>query len=241
MLRTNLINLPSATWEKVVIDTNVVEDVELKMLDSTSSMWISRAFRVSLFVMVAMAFAQLSTKVYADGLFDITSFSGAGAAQTAAGTSNGIGWQLSATFISDTNPTITDGTYTRFADPAFFTPSLPNADAIHITGTDFTLTFDSPIKSILFYLSDDAGTANLDLGIEPTLVSGSVGITGTRASPSLSGGVILYDNLSTTSLSHNANVFDGMDLAWVATPVPLPPGLYLFVIGFVAMLRVLRA
>lgn len=153
-------------------------------------------------------------------IFDITSFSGPGANQTATGTSNGVGWSMSPTFISTA---VTDGSYTGF-DNANFVPPLAASDMIHgPTGQPFTLTFDQPLTSILFYLRENnAFGSRLDFGITPVIVSGDVQIFADGVSAGTGGGVVRYDNVNSTTLQHTFHVFDGMDMAWSAVPVHVP-------------------
>jgi hypothetical protein len=82
-------------------------------------------------------------------------------------------------------------------------------------------------------IRENGGTANIDFGITPTLVSGAVNITGTRAAPTTSGGVIRYDfGVPVTQLVHTANVFDGLDAAWyVDGPPSVPEPISLVLLG----------
>jgi len=159
--------------------------------------------------------------------FDITSigdFDG-NFYHSAAGTSSGIGWTVSGSggdlFYSWGLATTTDATYQGFTG-ANFVPSLPDSDRLHTFGTDMTITFDTKISSILFYLKEDGGASTLDFGLTPTLVSGSATIVGTSVKGSVSGGVIRYSGLDTDTLTSLTSIFDGMDTAWVVESTTVP-------------------
>ena len=68
-------------------------------------------------------------------LFDVTSVDGwdTFGGGTATGTSNGVGWTLSPTFIWGAI-TVLGGTYQGYADPVRFDPPLPDSDTLHIGG-----------------------------------------------------------------------------------------------------------
>jgi hypothetical protein len=163
--------------------------------------------------------------------FDITAFSGAsGSGETAQGTSNGVGWTMSPTYLGIVP--VTDGTYTGFSNPVYFSPSIPATDEIHIGAESYTLTFDEPIASALFYLRADGTSAQgIDFGIPPTLVSGDVAIVGTSAKPNTNGGIVRFDHINSTTLTHTQFVFNGVDMAWFVTTVPEPPAIVLAVLS----------
>lgn len=163
-----------------------------------------------------------SQAVSAVMLFDVTSVSGTGANQTAIGTSNGVGWTMSETFISSGGLSpVLDQSYTGFSNAAFFNPPVAATDRLHIFSDDLTLSFDEPISSIQFYLRENGGTATLDFGIPYTLISGEIAAIGaTGARPSTNGGIIQFDFLTpVTMLDHTTVIFDGLDAAWFVTAV----------------------
>lgn len=171
-------------------------------------------------------------------VFDVTSIGGTMGYHTAAGTSNDVGWNLSSTFIAWGT---TNGTYSGFTG-ANFNPALPNTDAIHIFGSNFTLTFDKTISSIIFFLRENGGTSTLDFGLTPTVLSGNLIVSGTKVRGTVEGGVIRFDNLDTKQLVHKTTILDGMDAAWVAqAKVPETGSTLLLLIGaLVACLRLRR-
>ena len=82
---------------------------------------------------------------------------------TAFGTSNGIGWSVSSTFISGFTFPI-DQTQTVFDT---LTPSITNPgvyDNLHVGSESFTLTFAVPIFSLLAYIGENisSGFARLN-------------------------------------------------------------------------------
>ena len=162
-------------------------------------------------------------------VFDITATSGTGSGQTAAGTSNGVGWVLSPTFI---DTAVTDGTYIGF-NTANFVPPVPASDMIHgPTGESFTLTFDEVVGSILFYLKENnAYGSRLDFGLPAVVVSGDVQIFPDGVSAGTWGGVVRFDNVNSLTMTHTFRVFDGMDMAWFVQAVPAPPSLALYAAG----------
>ena len=108
--------------------------------------------------------------------FDITMLSGTGAGNTAEGTSNGIGWKVSSTFISIlTSPIVQTQTVFDTHTPSITNPNV--YDNLHVGSESFTLTFDVPIFSLLAYNGENisSGFARLDFGIVPEFVSGKEG------------------------------------------------------------------
>ena len=158
----------------------------------------------------------------AQPIFDITKVIGSTSAE---GTSNGIPWSVSPTFVF-TGLTVSDGTWTGFNTPNHV-PPIALTDNLHVASQDFDLTFGSPISSIVFYLSNDnAGGPNaskLDFGISPTIVSGDIEISGTAFGVSSTiGGVVRLDGLNTNVLKHTAPTTDGLNSAFFVTAVPEP-------------------
>ncbi|MCI5208224.1 MAG: hypothetical protein D3910_05405, partial [Candidatus Electrothrix sp. ATG2] len=147
--------------------------------------------------------------------FDIIYLSGYGPEQTAQGTSNGIGWSICSTYFSSCCGTNTTGTYDGFNTSAF-DPPVGGEDILHTTPKDFSIVFDQPINSIVFYLLENGGNASLDFGLVPEVVSGgeNLVITGTRIRPNTTGGAVRFSNVNANILTHTADIFDGMNLAF---------------------------
>jgi hypothetical protein len=151
--------------------------------------------------------------------FDITSLN-PGNTGTAAGTSNGVAWMISPTFIS--NLSVSDGTFTGF-NTSSFVPPIAATDVLHVTSADFTLSFNQRIDSILFYLRENDGGASLDFGLAPTIISGNFTVVGTRIFPAQQdGGVVRFNGVDSTTLSHSSIEENGMDIAFFVLPATQP-------------------
>lgn len=138
----------------------------------------------------------------------------------AAGTSNGVAWSISPTFIWGARTVMTN-TWQGFTGPNF-SPALPNSDVIHLGSDPFTLSFAQPIESMLVYVADDDALMDgyYDFGITPTVVSGAIRVNGTRFGPaSPTGGIVRLSGIFASQLVHPGNVADGNDFAFVATAV----------------------
>ena len=107
-------------------------------------------------------------------LFDVTSVANVGTGSaTASGTSNGIGWTMSQTYVADGGlAPVLNQTYTGFSNSTYFNPAVAATDRLHIFGTGLTLTFAQPISSIDFYLRENGGSSTLDFGTAWTLLRG---------------------------------------------------------------------
>ncbi|MBK1875773.1 VPDSG-CTERM sorting domain-containing protein [Pelagicoccus mobilis] len=159
--------------------------------------------------------------------FDVTGVGGGNTTHwaNAEGISGSAEWSISGFASWKTNTTTTDNS-TVFSG-GNFSPALANSDRLHTFGSGFVISFDRNIHSILFYLkensSQDTPLAILDLGLVPTLVSGSVGISGTQVTGTVAGGVVRFSGLNTDTLTHTARARNAMDVAWVvesASKVP---------------------
>lgn len=135
--------------------------------------------------------------------------------QNARGTSNGVQWSICQAGIYPCCGASIDGT-SEYFNTSDFAPPVPGADALHMGGTDVTIKFEKPIKSIVFYMRENGGDASFDFGRTPTVISGASGLTivGRRIYPSTSGGAVRFDdvNASSMTLVHGSN--DGLSIAW---------------------------
>ena len=155
--------------------------------------------------------------------FDVTSYSytsnGLDGSATASGTSNGIGWSISPTNIYS-GLTTTNGSF-QFS----VLPLGTTTDRLH-TSSNFTITFDRVIDSLLVALDNDNLTDSVNFGIVPTEIQGlTLDTTQLLLEVPAGGGLALFENIHSLTISHtNTNTPDGFDLAFhaVAAPVPEP-------------------
>jgi hypothetical protein len=176
----------------------------------------------------------------ADFAFDITSYNagsspdGLSGDAIASGTSGGIDWTISPTALWSARTT-TNGSFQ-------FT-SLPNTtDNLH-PSLDYTITFASPVQTLLVALSNDNTNDSIDFGLIPkdfiglTLVGTQVFLNSTQ------GALILFENINslTVSNSNSNGSGDGYDLAFhVVSSVPNPSSWTLFALGMAVLAPVLR-
>ena len=140
--------------------------------------------------------------------------------QSAFGTSNGVGWKICGTFFSSCCGANTNGTYNGF-NTGDFAPPVAGEDMFHLGGQDFTVIFDRPVGSIVFYLRENGGIASFDFGLTPTVISGggNLNIIGTRIFPTTSGGAVRFDNVNSRTITGVMGAFDGMNLAFYVESV----------------------
>ncbi|MCB9235058.1 MAG: hypothetical protein H6581_25615 [Bacteroidia bacterium] len=148
--------------------------------------------------------------------FDVTNVSAYNLSnQTAEGTSNGLDWKICATAFSNCCGTSTSNGFQGF-NSGNFSPPVANEDNLHIGGEDYTITFSKPVSSIVFYLRENGGTASVDFGMTPTVISGgaNLNIVGTRIFPNTLGGAIRLDNVNSRTITGLAGAYDGMHVAF---------------------------
>ena len=155
--------------------------------------------------------------------FDVTSYDtgsstdGLSEDATASGTSNGIGWSISPTNLWS-GRTTTNGNFNFTVLPVL-------TDNLH-TSSDFTITFDRTIDSLLVALDNDNLTDSLNFGMAPTDYQGlTLNSNQLLLEVPAGGGLALFENIHSLTVSHtNTNILDGFDLAFhaVAAPVPEP-------------------
>jgi len=155
---------------------------------------------------------------------------------TVTGTSNGVGWTFVVTGLFNFNDS-----FSNTNNAQIFNDLPTTHDDIHVRN-DFTITFDTPITSLLVGLANDTdgNTAGPDLGLAP--VDGhDITLTGTRILVGdTSGSLALYlFNTPTTVISNTGFPFsDAFDFVFFTDPlpasvvaVPLPDALPLFGAG----------
>jgi hypothetical protein len=195
-----------------------------------------------------MALIALTTSLHAAtvGVFDTSSLSfemtySGGSAKTASGTANGIGYDFSAasSFYKPFSNTTSNQSFN----------DLPGKyDDIH-AGADFTITFETPVKSILFAFANDNRTGDgPDFGLTPSYTTG-ITQSGTQLKiTDIGGALVLFEFANAiSSITHtNKAIGDGWDMAFFASTestisaVPVPSAALLFLpalIGFMSLRR----
>lgn len=158
------------------------------------------------------------SKLNLNGLsFDVQSFKTdpASGKTIATGTSNGVGWTVTANSIY--RP------FTNMSGGARFNDLPGNYDDLHV-GSDFTITFDRPVTSMLVVLANDNDTGdgpNFQELAPVDFVDASNPDGGTQVRIEDKGGALFYYyDINITSMSHiNDNgIGDGWDLAFFVFP-----------------------
>ncbi len=149
--------------------------------------------------------------------FDVVSVSAYDTEGAAAyGSSNGVGWAICETWFSSCCGASTTDGYTGF-NTSNFDPPVAAEDNLHITSRDFVLVFEQPVDTLAVYLRENGGSANLDFGLIPEIISGGSNLTivdDTRIYPNTSGGAVRYREASTDMFEHVSNIADGTNMAF---------------------------
>jgi hypothetical protein len=201
------------------------------------------------FSAIALTASLWTVAVHADALtindinlanfaFDITSYNtgsspdGLSGGATASGTSGGIDWTISPTTLWSVRTT-TNGSF-QFA-------SLPNTtDNLH-PALDYTITFASPVQTLLVALSNDNTSDSINFGLIPTDFRGLT-LVGTQVVlNSTQGGLALFENINSLTIrnTNNNGSGDGYDLAfYVVSSVPNPSSWTLLALGMALLASV---
>ena len=187
---------------------------------------------ISLFMASALNAATISDFDLSSFSFDITAYSTGSSSNglsndaTASGTSNGIGWSISPTNIYS-GLTTTNGSFQFTALPSGMT-----TDRLH-TSSDFTITFDRVIDTLLVALDNDNLTDSVNFGMVPVDYQGlTLDETQLLLAVPAGGGLALFENIHSLTISHtNTNIFDGFDLAFHAEAAPVPEPATLILLG----------
>lgn len=163
--------------------------------------------------------------------FDVLTadFNASGSTPAATGTSNGIGWSLSATALWS-GRTVSNGSFSFAALPL-------QTDNLH-PSIDYTITFAQPIAKLLVALSNDNTNDSINFGLLPSLYQG-VSINGTQITlNSASGGLVLFENVNSLTISNidNNGITDGYDLAFHAVAAVPEPGSVVLMLGGLGLL-----
>ncbi len=189
-----------------------------------------RIYFRTLFVGLALACTLTQSQAQSIGQrnFDVSTVSGFNVPnQNGEGTSNGVNWKMCGT-IFDIGLTDTTGGFNGF-NTFNFSPPVANTDIVHVGGADFTILFERPVSSIVFYIRENGGISSIDFGIPPIVLSGgtNLNIQGTRIFPNTNGGAVRFDNVNSRSMTSIAGAADAMNLAFyvesLAPGPPIPP------------------
>lgn len=137
---------------------------------------MTQSLRYSLFVLVLLVAGQVNAAVM---LFAVTTTGdtpgNVAENPTAEGTSNGIGWSISPSFIAGAalGPVLNQS-YTGFSDPAFFNPPVDGTERLHLSSSDLTLTFSQPITKVQITIRENSETAPPDFAGPHALISGDM-------------------------------------------------------------------
>lgn len=147
--------------------------------------------------------------------FDVVTFKREAGKVVASGTSNGVGWTVNAVNIFEP--------LTNKSGGAAFNDLPGRYDDLHV-GSDFTITFDRPVQSLLVVLANDNDTGDGPNFLELTPVdfvdATTIGGTTQVKIEDKGGALFYYRDIEITSLTHvNDNgINDGWDLAFFAFP-----------------------
>ena len=187
----------------------------------------------------------LNASVFGAVIFDVTSFT-PGYGASALGTSNGIAFTLTSGYINE-GYSVTNGTFTGFSSSLQHNPSLAFSDVLHLGSESVIMNFESKISSAIIYMRDNPSypDSELDFGIIPFVLSGDIGIDGTKFRPlTINGGVVRLDGIDSNTLIHTKipGVIGGLDFAIVVIPAvdPVPEPSTLIIGSCIGMLGLAR-
>ena len=166
--------------------------------------------------------------------FDVTSVVGSNPLMTATGTSNGIGWSITPTNYWMSR-TVTNETFNFSSLPIL-------TDNLH-PSSNYTITFDETVSSLLVAVSNNNRTDSINFGLTASDFSG-VTFLGTQVIlNNAAGGLILFENINSLTIQNlnNNGTTDGYDLAFhVVSTVPVPAAVWLFSSGLIGLIGIAR-